>query len=1148
MATKKINIGGLIGYADFILTFDGVARVVSYFDRSKNKTQALGVKIGKSTIKQEGWGYPRINVRTEGSYKVAVTTVKNGRSRFYSGLAISEAIGNTYLITTKDDILEDFYNLLMKRFSLPLLKEWMPYILAQCEDRRHAIKQAEWNFKTFGDDERVVTFNGRSCYLKDLIGYSVFMSEEQLELIVSEGLQKGDIRISNKRSEPLEFKDFNDYITKYGKSLVHNLEQEITPLTELKPVVDGTALYNMRLFPQQAAAVNGIISLRKSGSKYGLLNEGMGVGKTIQALSVVEGYFNEKYMTKHACSLKETLESGEVAYRSIIMCPGHLVNKWAATIEEEIPQAKAIVVNDFSQLVRLRAHGKERDGKEYYIMSKDFAKLDSFSEPIPTKVVSKHAYIKICKACREDSGLHTKAKGYGMKKCPECGGTEWIKERVHGMPFRGLICPDCGELLIKSNMDAEKDRDEMENLVLTPADFANQTSANSVCYHCGAQLWGVSSKVMTTGANSEWFESMASRKKAWWKIRHYKNFARKNYTNSYVLKRFEGDRVGLDDYIMRTPMPDDWYELKEPSYGPRKYAPAKFIKKYLRGYFDFLILDEVHKFEGAGSAQACAAHSLMKASDFTLGLTGTLLNGMASSIFYLLFMLDPSRMKKKGFEYNGVMEFSKQYGCVETVHEADDDDTEYRRNSSSRGKQIGQPRVKPGISPLVYVDFLLDKAVFLDLSDLSKYLPKLYEKVEIIPQEKDTAEGYQRTIDILKASLRRPEGKKMMSYVLNFGLSYPDKPYGRKPIMSITMNDVLVANPENCEQYASGEVLLNKEQRLIEIVQDELESGRNAFIFCSYTGDAESNVTERLKSLIERYCNLKGRVQIITASNPQAVKREEWMHEKAADGMKVFICNPKVVETGLDFCFKHLDEVYNYPTLIFYQMSYELAVLWQASRRAYRLNQKEECRNYYLCYEGTLQQVAVQLMAEKQVATSAIQGKFSAEGLASMANGIDPRVKLAQALADGDTGDRESIENMFDVLNTSNNAEDESEGGIVSLLYEEVVGHARVEDEVETVEFEEIAPATVEAATIDETEEVPTELVKEVAKVEEIKTNENGQFSLFDMFIEEPVEVAPAKEEAKQDVSKPVSVKKRVAVKKKKTEELGQMSLFDLIA
>ena len=54
------------------------------------------------------------------------------------------------------------------------------------------------------------------------------------------------------------------------------------------------------------------------------------------------------------------------------------------------------------------------------------------------------------------------------------------------------------------------------------------------------------------------------------------------------------------------------------------------------------------------------------------------------------------------------------------------------------------------------------------------------------------------------------------------------------------------------------------------------------------------------------------------------------------------------VLTLLDFAFKYNGHHYNYPTLIFYQTGYNLATIWQASRRAFRLNQKSECRNYYL--------------------------------------------------------------------------------------------------------------------------------------------------------------------------------------------------------
>ena len=44
----------------------------------------------------------------------------------------------------------------------------------------------------------------------------------------------------------------------------------------------------------------------------------------------------------------------------------------------------------------------------------------------------------------------------------------------------------------------------------------------------------------------------------------------------------------------------------------------------------------------------------------------------------------------------------------------------------------------------------------------------------------------------------------------------------------------------------------------------------------------------------------------------------------------------------------------------------------------------------------------IELIAEKQVATAAIQGKFSVEGISAMAEGVDARVALASSLADQD--------------------------------------------------------------------------------------------------------------------------------------------------
>jgi len=82
-------------------------------------------------------------------------------------------------------------------------------------------------------------------------------------------------------------------------------------------------------------------------------------------------------------------------------------------------------------------------------------------------------------------------------------------------------------------------------------------------------------------------------------------------------------------------------ECKTPLYAPAKmktpkFAPVLFIKKYLKGYFDFLFADEVHQLKGQDTIQGAILGQLAKACKKTLILTGTLSGGKASDIFYII--------------------------------------------------------------------------------------------------------------------------------------------------------------------------------------------------------------------------------------------------------------------------------------------------------------------------------------------------------------------------------------------------------------------------------------------------------------------------------------------------------------------------------
>lgn len=86
--------------------------------------------------------------------------------------------------------------------------------------------------------------------------------------------------------------------------------------------------------------------------------------------------------------------------------------------------------------------------------------------------------------------------------------------------------------------------------------------------------------------------------------------------------------------------------------------------------------------------------------------------------------------------------------------------------------------------------------------------------------------------------------------------------------------------------------------------------------------------------------------------------REQWIDDNCQD-VDVVISHPRLVETGLDlFSKSYLG--HNFCTRVFYETGYELPVMRQASRRAWRLQQPKECKVFYMFYEGTMQEKAME--------------------------------------------------------------------------------------------------------------------------------------------------------------------------------------------
>ena len=163
----------------------------------------------------------------------------------------------------------------------------------------------------------------------------------------------------------------------------------------------------------------------------------------------------------------------------------------------------------------------------------------------------------------------------------------------------------------------------------------------------------------------------------------------------------------------------------------------EFIGRYLDGFFDYGIADEVHELKGE-TAQGNALGTLASACDRTVILTGTLLGGYADDVFNILYRVEPKRMREEGFDHGeaGVRQFASVYGVLEKVTTIEAAD-----NACSKAKVTTTVKRRPGASPLLFGGFLMNLAAFVSLEDISDALPPYEEEVISVEMDPDAERG-----------------------------------------------------------------------------------------------------------------------------------------------------------------------------------------------------------------------------------------------------------------------------------------------------------------------------------------------------------------------------------------------------------------------
>lgn len=606
---------------------------------------------------------------------------------------------------------------------------------------------------------------------------------------------------------------------------------------------------------------------------------------------------------------------------------------------------------------------------------------------------------------------------------------------------KGFICPHCGEVQEKKVFDDGSSYTVNADSLF----FQNENNKNHKCQFCGEPLWSMLNPNVLAPEKTEWV-----------RIGGY-GFVHRRFANSaYVTCKNKEFQVKIAEVCNN---PSGIF----PAVGAYSRFPlSSYIKRRLKR-IDAVIIDELHQYSGE-SAQGQAMAELAGISDKVIGMTATLINGYAKGLFYLLFRMKAHLMLLDSQSFHAPRAFCEQYGVIEELFEVDA--AEYNSASKSSKRKVRE-KFLPGASPLVYSRFLMENAVFLSLTDMGKELPD-YEEIPI----PCTLSGEVETeYSCLEAEFKRimkqdaKIGNRILSAYLNLLSAYPDQPYGHEPIYNPLLHNKRDEPPLIVPKDIGDITTLHpKDEALIELVERKVAAGERVIVYTAWT--RLDTQTKFHKLFTEKGIQ----ASILDRKIPPA-KREAWVDKRVAEGVKVLIVNPSLVETGLD--------LNAFTTLVFFNVAFNLYIFRQASRRSWRINQTApKVEIYMLYYKQTMQQRALKLMASKLSAATVIEGQISDEGLAAMSDCEDLTTQLAKELMLGIKDNVEDLADNFKKMAILGNRKDKKTEAVQTV------------EPAEKVITQEAQPKAVPAVV---------SFFPQTAKPKTKGNTDTGQLSIFDL-------------------------------------------------
>lgn len=764
-----------------------------------------------------------------------------------------------------------------------------------------------------------------------------------------------EVAILNKVTGDLEIINSEDHEERFNAFILDNIKLLVAKIKELYPAIfteDDFARWEVGLtqvkapralhghtngmfVPQRRMSAAMLTYWQKLG-KIGIIVGEMSSGKTIQSLAATAVWAEQQRSRKIVVVLPAKDDLGD-KWRGETLTALRLMGVKATFVGAAAKKRKNALL-PYEEVHK----AMESPDFEVLIMKDTTAKLSSgWRLVVGSRLRHGWAY---------DNGLPERemAERYAnIREIP----LDRVRLRPNGLwnvlcTHRALSCTSCGALL-NDVQEWELNPGEQQNCPVcgdalwtcVPRDTPNKYGSA-----CGAAAWATNMQAVLDqnpdGPAGKWVPD----KGGTFKWQQLKKLSRADWANQLEAFRVPGRRGGGG------------------------YPIARYLREHYKEQFA-LIIDEAHRMNGSDTAIGYAAADLMTACKVGVIMTGTIFNGMASSLFYLLYRSQPSF--RKLFEYNDVQRFVNQYGLMQTITQWYPCSTSV--SASGYREIVGKPDERPGVSPGMVIP-LLQCAAFIKLSDLGFPMPPYKESTLYVDPDRQLLSVYNdfvsKTGSAAAAAAKKndygPRGEHLMA---------------RWGILDVPMSSDVVAGVKWIKPPLPPDGLFNKERALLRILMREKPLKRKVLSFVSQINRRDP--TPRLLEVLRQY-GLKGAA--LYSENHQ---RRAFIEHQLAEGADVIFCSPGIVDIGVDL------EMFQ--TLIWYGLEYNALTVAQANRRLWRLTQEGAVEIIFLAYNLTPQAEGFDRVASRLSAMQALQGDYRA-GLALLRGERDFLSELQEAV------------------------------------------------------------------------------------------------------------------------------------------------------